>query len=261
MKRGTHYYALALIVIGCTASTEKEQPGEVVYLPPDIRDSTQITDENVLSAVYSAYRYPPGFYQEDFLGASPYYENTISIHALKDRPSYCYELSTNDRNQAYAWSESSSVYSSYYRKLESERQTDKYFEFRRVWQDYPSDVVLSRVHKDTYLDRSMHNYFHPKDTIAVFRKSPVDTVKVKELIEYLWFAANFNTGGAKVLCTYAIERGTAIEYLLFHTAVSYGDWGVSDEISVIRSTFLVSKQTGTVTYRKQVLRSITGKRN
>jgi hypothetical protein len=260
MKHRTSLYALVLIVIGCTDPINKGQLGDV-YLPPDIRDSTQITNENVLRAVYSSYKYSEGFYHEDFQGSNPYYENTISIHASNERPSYWFELSTNDRSQAFAWSESSSVYSSYYRKLESERQTEKYFEFRRVWQEHPSDVILSRVHKATYLDRSMYDRFNPGDTIAVFQKSPIDTAGFKELVEYLWSADNFNIGGAKALCSYVLDHGTAVEYLLFHTMVSFGDWGLSDQISVMRSTYLVSKQTGVVTCRKQIIRFITGTRH
>jgi hypothetical protein len=252
------YISIALIFLSC--SIPSEQNGEQIYLPPTIQDSTQITDENVIRAVYSTYRYPESFVTEDLQGASPYYENTISIHTLNERPEYWQELSTNDRDQAFAWSESSSVYSAYYRKLVSERETEKFFEFRRVWEAHPNDVILSRVHKSTYLDRSMHDRLRPRDTIAVF-KGTVDTARVKELVEYLWFAGNFTFGGAKVLCTSVFDRGSNIEYHLFHTEVSFGDWDLSDHITVNRSDFCVNKGTGTVVYTKQLLRTIEGKKN
>ncbi len=200
------------------------------------------------------------FVTEDFQGASPYYENTISIRRLNERPEYWKELSTNDRNQAFAWSESSSVYSAYYRKLVSERETEKFFEFRRVWEEHPNDAILSRVHKSTYLDRSMCDRLRQRDTIAVF-KGEVDTATVKELVEYLWYAGNYNFGGAKVLCTSVFDRGSNIEYHLFHTEVSFGDWDLSDHITVSRSIFRVKKGTGTVNYTKQLLRVVEGKRN
>ena len=250
--------SIALIFLSC--SDPSEQNGEQIFLPPTIQDSTQITDENVIRAVYSTYRYPESFVTEDLQGASPYYENTISIHTLNERPEYWKELSTNDRDQAFAWSESSSVHSSYYRKLVSERETEKFFEFRRVWEELPTDAILSRVHKSTYLDRSMFDRLRPRDTIAVF-KGAVDSMTVKDLVEYLWFTGNYNFGGSKVLCTCVADRGTNIEYLLFHTEVSFGDWGLNDHITVNRSVFRVNKGTGTVVYIKQLLRTIEGKKN
>ncbi|MBP6671760.1 MAG: hypothetical protein KA247_01360 [Bacteroidetes bacterium] len=258
MKNIILYISISLIFLSC--SDPNERNGEQIYLPPNIQDSTQITDENVIRAVYSTYRYPKSFVTEDFQGASPYYENTISIRRLNERPEYWKELSTNDRNQAFAWSESSSVYSAYYRKLVSERETEKFFEFRRVWEEHPNDAILSRVHKSTYLDRSMCDRLRQRDTIAVF-KGAVDTATVKELVEYLWYAGNYNFGGAKVLCTSVFDRGSNIEYHLFHTEVSFGDWDLSDHITVSRSIFRVKKGTGTVNYTKQLLRVVEGKRN
>jgi hypothetical protein len=258
MKNILPFMFLILIIYSCNSPTEK---GDKIYLPPDIQDSTQITTENIMRAVYSSYKYPATFQQEDYQGASPYYENTISIYRTNARPSYWIELSTNDRNQAYAWSESSNVNSAYYRKIVAERETDKFFEFRRAWEEHPTDVVLSRIHKSTYLDRSMYDRISPKDTIAVFKYLPVDTTKVKNLIEYLWFAGNYNFAGAKVLCNYIIDRTNCVEYLLFSTEVSRGDWGLNDQIDVVRSSFVVSKQSGSVVFKKQTIQSLIGKRN
>ncbi len=259
MKNIILYISIPLISLSC--NSPNDQAADLIYLPPNIQDSTQVTDENVLRAVYSAYRYPASFVTEEYQGASPYYENTISIFKLNERPTYWKELSTNDRNQAFAWSESCSVYSSYYRKLVSERETEKFFEFRRVWEAHPTDAILSRVHKASYLDRTMHDRMNPRDTIAVFKARPVDTASVKELIEYLWYAGNYDFGGAKVLCLDVTDRGPFVEYLLFHTEVSYGDWGLRDQIGVFRSLFTVAKGTGVVVYNKYMLRSMTGKLN
>jgi hypothetical protein len=250
-------FVIVLLIIGCESSIDNKQ----VYLPPNIQDSTQITDENVLRAVYSSYKYPAGFYQEDLNGGSPYYENTISTKSISERPSYWYELSTNNRDQAFAWSESSSVYSAYYRKLESEKETEKYFEFRRVWEEHPTDILLSRVHKEGYLDKSMYDRLNPGDTLGIFTKSNIDTTSVRELIEYLWFVWNYNMGGAKALCSYVINFNDSVNYLLFYTMVSYGDWGLCDQISVMRSIFSVSKQSGIIKENKYLVRHITGKCN
>jgi hypothetical protein len=250
-------FAAIVLVSGCVSPIEKNP----IYVAPQIRDSTEITDENILRAVYSNYKFPQGFYKEDLKSGSPYYENTVSIRSLNDRSPQWFELSTNDRDQAFAWSESSSVYSAYYRKVESEREDEKYFEFRRVWQEHPSDILLSRVHKASYLDRSMYDRFNPGDTLAIFRKSDVDTSSVKELIEYLWFIGYNDMGGAKALCSRVVDLDSSVQYILYYTMVSYGDWGLCDKISVIRSVYSVIKQTGIITESKSVFRSITGKCN
>lgn len=258
MKYFTMVSVLSLAMLGC--SSPNNENGETIYLSPEIQDSTQITDENVLRAVYSTYRYPASFTREDFSEGSPYYENTISIYNMNERSNFWRELSTIDRNQAFAWSESSSVHSAYYRSVVSERETEKFFEFRRVWLEHPTDVILSRIHKSTYLDRSMHDRMRPRDTIAVF-KGVVDRASVKALVEYLWYAENYNTSGAKTLCTAMVEGTESINYFLFHTEVSFGDWGLNDHIAVYRSLFRVLKGTGTVIYTKQFLRAINGKAN
>jgi hypothetical protein len=104
-------------------------------------DSISVTDEEILQLVYSTFKVPINFYQEDVGSAGIYYENTLSILPLDQRTGHASELSTNSHDQALAWSESSSVHSSYYRTLQSEMETYKYFQFRRLYQDHPTDVL------------------------------------------------------------------------------------------------------------------------
>jgi len=248
-----------LFVAGCTDSDVINPiDGPPNYQPPVIQDSTQLTNEIILQAVYSNYKYPSGFYEEDLQGGSTYYVNTVSISPLDKRENHWFELSTNSRDQAIAWSESSSVNSSYYRKLVSEKETEKYFEFRRVWEKHPTDILLSRVHKASYLDRSMYDRLNPGDTLGIFKKEEINKATVKELIEYLWFIGSYNTGGSKVLCTYATENESSVKYILFYTKVTYGDWGLKDKIIVMRGIFQVSKSTGAITESETIFRKFSG---
>jgi len=251
-------FIFSFLAIVCTTPVEKQPPKEIIYLPPTIKDSTDINDDNILRAVYSEYKFPEGFFQEDFKGGSPYYENTISIRVLND---HWFELSTDDRDQAFAWSESSSVHSSYYRTLDSERETEKFFEFRRVWLAHPTDILLSRVHKASYIDRLMFDRINPGDTLAIFRAAIIDTITVKELVEYLWFYDNYNIGGSKALCSQVVDLGKSLQYRLFHTMVSYGDWGLCDHISVFRTAFTISKQNGVLTRTTETIKTLNGKCN
>src|SRR6266446_7909691 len=126
-----------LLVVALICSCQRSDKIEIIT-PPAFQDSTittpdslSLTTSQIFQAVYSSYKFPKGFYEEDLQGGAIYYENSVSIKPLSQRQPHWFELSTNDRDQAFAWSESSAVNSAYYRQLQSETQTEKYFEFRR----------------------------------------------------------------------------------------------------------------------------------
>lgn len=220
---------------------------------------TEFTDDELLDAVYSDYKYPEYFYTEDFDGGSPYYENTVSITPLEDRTNEWRELCTNSREQALEWSELSSQYSSYYRDLVEESETDKYFQFRRVWLEHPSDILLSRVHKCMYLDRSNYDRFKGGHLIGTFNYRPVSAAAVAELVEYLWFIGNYNTGGFKALSSFTDPTDEYIRHTIYAIRVSYGDWGLCDYISLVKEIYDVHTVTGDISYYEVYIRSIQGK--
>lgn len=224
-------------------------------------DSISITNETLLQLSYSSFKYPNGFYQEDLGGASIYYENTLSILPLNQRTSHSFELSTNNRDQALAWSESTSVNSAYYRTLQSERQTEKYFEFRRVYQQNTRDVVLSRVHKLSYIDRSMFDSFNPTPLIGVFNLRPIDTSGVRTLSEYMWFSQNYSTGGAKALAAVPAESTDSIKCAIYQIQIVYGDFGVRDQIYLYRQQYSVGRQTGKIYRSRSTIKTVQGRMN
>ena len=63
-------------------------------------------DRDIMEKAYSeTYTYPDGFYFEENLDGSVYYENTVSIRTSE---SSWIELHTNDKQQAKEWSETAS---------------------------------------------------------------------------------------------------------------------------------------------------------
>jgi hypothetical protein len=218
-------------------------------------------DEKILQLVYSSYKYPAGFYHEDLTRSSIYYENTVSILPLAARQPRWVELCTDARGQALAWSESSSANSSYWRPLVSERQTEKYFEFQRR-DTFPSSwALLSRVHKCSYLDRSMYDRSKPDSILGIFNKRPLTLPDSKELVEYLWFVDNYEIGGAKVLSLAAEDSANVFQIIIMETAVSYGDWDVHDMIAVYQSTYRVNKGDGILTRNRTLQKVIEGRLN
>lgn len=261
MRTNPLLLAVAIFIAGCSdRDVSPIQPEPAISYVATF-DSISITDEALLQLSYSWFKFPPGFYQENLAGAGIYYENTLSIIPLSQRTDHSSELSTNSRDQALAWSESTSVNSAYYRTLESERQTDKYYEFRRVYQQNPIDVVLSRVHKLSYIDRSMFDSFHPTPLIGVLNLSPIDTSSVRTLTEYLWFTQNYSTHGAKALAAVPAESPDSVKCALYPIQIVYGDFGVRDQISLYRQQYSVERQTGSIVLNKSLLRTVQGRTN
>jgi hypothetical protein len=258
MQRALSFLIIAAVFVACTDKSNLVSPPTGYSAS---FDSISITDEEILQLVYSSFKLPSDFYQEDVGSAGIYYENTISILPLGQRTSNVSELSTNSHIQALAWSESSSVHSAYYRTLQSELDTDRYFQFRRVYQAHPTDVLLSRVHKLSYLDRSMFDNFHPTSLAGVLNVRPIDGSNVLALAQYFWFIHNYNTHGAKALATAIVETADTMRCALYEIQVSYGDWGVSDEIGLIRQQYSVSERTGSIHLTSSVVRTIRGRSN
>ncbi len=115
-----------------------------------------------------------------------------------------------------------------------ERQTEKYFEFKRVYSLNPNDVILSRVHKCAYLDRSMYDFLNPGDIIGIFKKNNFIKTDAKELIEYLWFTENYNNTSSKVYEGVIQSNGQFYIYYLYEIEIVYGDYGVKDVLSYIK---------------------------
>jgi len=216
-------------------------------------------DDEILAIAYSSYKIPDDFYREDLDGGSIYYDNSLSILPLNERISSSFQLCTDDLDQAREWSEATSQNSSYYRKRVEESETEKYFQFRRVYEQNPTDIILSRVHKQSYLDRSMYDFFNPGTILGQYNKKPYNLEEVQELIEYLWFTDYYALGGRKVLdSSISVDRLHFI-CMLNEIQIVYGDWGIRDEITVLESTYFINKTDGKITYSQEVLKTIQGK--
>jgi hypothetical protein len=248
---GSFFIVFVLLFLGPSC-------GEDQACRPNDTDPYQWDDDRIRELVYSAYSYPSGFYQEDLYGGYPYYENTISIFPLDGRPDARIELCTTDRDQAFAWSESSAVNSSIYYPLIAERETEKYFEFRRIWLDYPEAALLSRVHKCAYLDRSMYDRHHPSPVLGIFKKRPLTSGATTELIEYMWFSGLVGIP-RQVLCSRASETSNAFVQTILYTIRLGTEWGMCDEINLKEARFMVAKRSGEITAEDRTVRVIVGR--
>ncbi len=240
---------------GTGEETEPAQDRSIVR-PPD----PEFTDAEILNAAYNGTSYIPGFYNEGTLQGNIYYENTISIKPPKERGLEWIELCTDNRTQALAWSEASSRNSAYYRNLTGERETDKYFEFTRVYAKNPSDVLLSRVHKCSYLDKSGYDKFQKEEGLGTFSQRPITDENAKELIEYLWYVEHPGAGSQNpILDHYLYEDGDSIRYVIYHVVGFIGDWGLCDQIALVRRQYSVDVSSGKITMESKDLRTVEGR--
>jgi len=221
---------------------------------------------NVLEMAYDKnYKYPDGFYHEENLIGSVYYENTLSIKPINERNDYI-ELHTLNKEEARNWSNLSNEYSSVNRVIIQENETEKYFEFvRKNVNPYnENDILLSRVHKSDYFIPMrnlyfLHGYgFNEENTIGIFN-GDLTISNVKELIEFLWDYPNRQNGSSKVAKTEISEQGDKFEYYIQEICIIYGDYGVYDMIYIYDITFTLDKNTRILSLTdKKLIREIRG---
>ncbi len=215
------------------------------------------SDSLIRAVAYSSYQAPEGFYHEDQPGGiAPYYVNTVSVKPLCCRPADWRELSTEDAFQAWSWAESTVAYSNGVAPLDPGAPivTQRYFEFRPLAGASGTRVPM-RAHRLSYIDRSMVDFFHRDSVLGVFGVRPVDTTSVRGLAEYLWFKER----GFKALSSFGRDLGGIVVHTIYEVGITYGDWGMCDEIELYRLEYRVSKASGLIILRRVVVRQTTGR--
>ena len=246
MKYWTNIILTIIILLSFLSCTS-----DIIEPPPE---------DELLDFAYSGNQYPDGFYTEELSGGTIYYENTISTTPLNERGDEWIQFCADDIETARELSERSGENCSTYREPVSERETEKYYEFRKVNPNHPSDIVLSRIHKCSYLDRSMYDFLNTQEVIGVFTKINFNIEDARELIEYLWFT-QYSLLGCKVYkSSIKDNRGVYIQ-TIYEVRLIKGDWGVTDRIEYIENIFYVNKINGEITYQSKIIKQIQGKNN
>nr|WP_321452565.1 hypothetical protein [uncultured Carboxylicivirga sp.] len=233
--------------------------GVLFLISCDKNDDLIIDDDTYLQLAYDkSYQYPDGFYFEKTLSGSVYYENTVSINPMKERAKKWIELSTNDKEKAKLWSDLSNDYSSVNRRVTSENQTEKYFEFVRTNSNNANDIVLSRIHRSSYFI-FQYDKFKDIDTIGIYNGEQ-STEKVKELVEYLWDCKALGFSD-KVIENQISENDKNFTYSIISLNIVFGDFGIYDMVYVYDNEFKLDKSTKVVKVKRQLIKEIQGKYN
>ena len=225
-----------------------------------------LTDDDFLSLAYDrTYFYPDGFYEDTASPDGFYYVNTVSISPINNRDLKWIELSTNDKKEALNWLNLTT--SNMDERIETflihENETEKYFEFKckSVTDGIFEYTQFYRVHKKNYY-HSIFNGFapwnHVNETKYGYYHGKTDKLKVKECIEYLWVINSFANYGQKVLRSEIKDTNDYFEAYICSLVLTYGDWGVHDEVSVYDNLIRFNKSSRLITFQQSLRKQITG---
>ncbi len=228
------------------------------------------TEKEILNAVYSNYKTPKGFFKDTLKEGENIFDIPSYLRLREDNNwiFYC----TNDINTAKQKIDEKIEKNNY--NLININQNEKFFEFKTLKpesKNFPNNkyYLSYRVYKCSYLSDLQHGMYYKKDNfisdnyIGTFAKKTITKKNVKELIEFLWYSAfgNYNKRGAKVLGSFTEENTDSIKHIIFETRVGYGDWGIHDQIFLIKSIYTVDKNSGKIELTEENIKKLEGKAN
>lgn len=245
-----------LISIGLVffISCDKENEDEKIYEPPIFgSNQSEFTDDELLNASYTDFKYPSDFYNENLGDTSLYYVNTVSIDSLNKEK--WIQLSTNNIHEAYYWCEKSSPTGS---TFSEGIQSEKFIEHLRTYNPSDNSLIKLRAHEKSYFSCDHYDLFRKSDTIGFFEKDNFTNIDAKELIDYLWFNGNYNHEGSKILSSFVTDKPEKIEIHHYEIAIVYGDFNLYDEITLIEKLYRIEKESGLIIVSETNIRTING---
>lgn len=245
------------IIILCFLSCDKINDNDIVYKIPNFTSTqTEFTDNELLNATYTDYKFPSNFYHENLGDTSLYYVNTLSIDSTTNGKSI--QLSTNSFEKAKDWSIKSTYENS---EFKNGMNSEKFFEFIRIANPKDRSIIKFRAHKSSYLTRDRYDFFHKSDTLGIFRKLNFSVDETKELIDYLWFVENYNNDSKKILSSFTVDNQQIIEVHHYELYIVGGDFNIYDGITLLKKVYEVERNTGIITVTEAIIRTINGEYN
>lgn len=201
------FFATLILLSGEAFTLQKLKP----YQVKSGEVKTSFTNREILSAAYSDYRFPSGFYNDPANpGDAVYYINTVSIGEQEGRGNR--QLCTDDPVDATSWDEMTNAHSSVKRFLTLMDENERYYEFVR--RD-TSSTVLFRVHKCSYIDVSEWDLQKESGPVGIFNKRAFSRSDVRAMGEYLWYIHNGTNRGLKVLSSFTKTQAGGFEHVMY----------------------------------------------
>jgi len=289
------YFLISILNIGFNSAKYENNPPQFEI------NQKEFTDEEILNAAYY-FEIPEGdpFGEEiryDELAwkglnrtFSNFYNEGISDDEIDLNRNFGFvkELRNCRNNRDEALELSKEVYESD-KEIIEERETEKFFEFKRMaWgydkpQHYLPTFNMHRIFKCSYLNISRDDYtfteenFPSRDgkfpvgediVIGTFNQRPITTENVKELIEYLWYVENirdFESWNVNVLSSFSEDEGIRIKhtmYKIYETMEQASSLKYCDTFTLYKFEYFVDKNSGEITAPTSIgepIKSVYGK--
>ena len=243
---------LALTISACSSSGEDSAAQKSI----ELNDSETGDKAAVMYALYNNVRTPDGFYHEDVPHDGFYtishVKNTDLLQPVDRSGMAVYELSTDDFSQALDWSETAAGYQAGYKSLVDNTQTDFYLQFTRVDPVAPDLVHLSRVFKQSVLDRSGVDRNADGAYQGRVELAALNSNRLKTLMEYLWVFSFSNNYGNAVLGSSITEYAEEYRHTLREAKLIIGTGGDCDRIDVYETLYETDKATGMIWKTKRL---------
>ena len=109
--------------------------------------------------------------------------------------------------------------------------------------------------KDEFVHLTIDESYHSSMAIKDFSA-------MKTLLDLYEFQHNTTHGGWRLICSEIEEKEDEYLYSNYTVQTCYGDWGLRDRIDLVKGTYSISKEGGTVAYLGEtVLQTAYGKMN
>ncbi|MBL4710903.1 MAG: hypothetical protein JKX75_00085 [Gammaproteobacteria bacterium] len=249
---------LVYSVVGCGGASDQQSSDDTIG--SQALNNTGLTDLKIAQSVYFDQRIPDEFYQEQY--SNDAYYNTSHIKntdllSLVDKVGVAiFDLSSDDFNEALAWSEQAENFQSIYKQLVGNSETSLYHQFSRVDPASPEFIFLQRVFKLSILDRNGINDDY-KGRITIAGMTAAD---VKLIVEYLWTFTISNNYGYAVLSSTTVETVDDFIHTMLQANLTMSFNENCDLIEVYEINYTVSKASGFIMKSDVLKRVITSKR-
>jgi len=273
MKKTILFISFSVLLIFCISSCDIDDVDDV--------DDVDWNNEYIKLAYDSNYKYPTGFFQDEAIVDPEYcspnapgyrsfkYLNRKDINSNDET----IPLYTSSKEISKEWFNIFSLNSKWEWNdnfvLEKENKNEKFFEYIVVDKNfsYSSLTRLVRIHHEDYfipqnrIDPEPHDKQHEVYDIGIYN-GEFSLVKVKELIEYLWYLKIYQTANYKVKKTEISEDDEKVEFQIQYLFIIRGDWDMRDVVYVYNSKYSLNKETRVLQFiERNLIDLVYGKMN
>ncbi|OLS16650.1 MAG: hypothetical protein HeimC3_52340 [Candidatus Heimdallarchaeota archaeon LC_3] len=237
-----------MVLIYPSIGTEKLVSGSDEYpIPVFDTNQTDFTDDELISAVYSNYSRPEGFYSSDL---------DVSINHIIQPANYIqnYDFNrTNFENKSEICAKNNS---------EAKSLFEEFFDQKPLLYNLLDDEKFfysdnHRIHNCQYFDPNGSQFFNFEE-IGIFVKRPINPQNFKEFSEYIWSVYLTKLGTFNPLSSISNKTTDTLIHSIYTTGYVFGDYGLYDRISLKIFKFTIKLDTGYTTQIEENIRTING---